>query len=714
MKKYFLLSLSAICLLFVSNAEAANNLTVQNVQTRQSDRGSIDSAVLTVKPVGAYFEYGLYLNLSSKSTVLNKITDSLEIVLTFDLNANAMMIDSWLWVEDTIVKAMLIDKGQAQQIYEGIVKRRKDPSILYKLSQTSYEFRIYPLVGSSHRRVKISWLQPATWSAKTVSAPLPTNLMQLSKTLLSKFKVIALTDPTWSDPSLSVAGYTFTDIDDQLYGKGKEVNISSANYSIMPSIQYPSPMQNGFYLQCYADAPDEGYYQLIMLTKQAIDLTTKKKSLFIVDYDANQSNLSRQDVLSELKIAIMDNYSAKDSFNILLSNTNPQPVSEKWISASSDNIKATFEAIKEEQLSVYSYLQLSLPAGLKYVKNSERGANVVVVSNSDGLGNYKVANPLITEITAISDITPQINCLDYSTTRRIYNQNSTNYLGNFYLYDYLTKWSGGYYLDANKPAIPLSTAVTSIINSTDGKVQSLELYTTLEDGFCYGRYDLSASQAQKDAGIVFQIGRYYGKLPVMVRATGFYQDKPFSKEVKFDVAPEVDSTRMTRRIWNGNYISSLEKGTVTNDVIKEIVDVSRRNRVLSLYTAFLALEPWLMPKGEYIFYDPKSDNNQTTEVDEPVVIQKDIVQIRAYPNPFTTSLDIELNQLLQGVNISSVEIYNALGNVVKTFGSDAFSGDKGLVWLGDDNSGSLLPGGMYVIVIKTSMGPVRFNVMLSR
>ncbi|MBS1536488.1 MAG: hypothetical protein JST20_01915 [Bacteroidetes bacterium] len=718
MKKYLSFLLVSVYLLCTLDSKAYNTLQVQDVKsTWRVDRGSIDAAVLTVKPSGAYFEYGLYLTFSSKGTTLIQSSDTLEIQYFFDLNPNSIMIDSWLWVDDTIVKALLIDKGQARQIYEGIVNRRKDPSILYKNSQTRYEYRIFPLAGSSSRRVKITWLQPANWSTKTVSAQLPTNMMLDSKTLLSKLRVIALTDSKWADPTLSASGYTFADVDDPFYGKGKEVYINSQNYSSLPSIQYTSPLQNGFYLQAYEDVPNEGYYQLIMLTKQAVDITTKKKTLFIVDYDVSQTSLSRKDVLAELQTAILNNYAAKDSFNILFSNSTVQPVSEKWISGSPENINALFNSIKEEQLSLYSYLQLSLPAGFRFLKKDSQKSNIVLISNSDGLGNYKIANPLIEEISAI-DYSPQVNCLDYSTNRRSYYQNSTNYVGNFYLYDYLVKWSGGYYLDAAKPVVPLSSAISSLVNTSEGKIQSLELYTTLADGFCYGRYDQVSTQAQKDAGIVFQVGRYYGKLPVIVRATGFYQDKPFSKEVSFNVTPDVDSLKITRRIWNGNYIYKMETGTVTNDVIKEIIDVSRRNRVLSLYTAFLALEPWLMPKDNYYFYIPEKEKDGTggsNDVNESIIVNgSDIVHIKAFPNPFTTSLQIECNELAHGVKITSVEIYNSIGNLVKILASDGLGEAKNLQWLGDDNSGASAPNGMYVVVVKTTMGPIRFNVVLNR
>jgi len=92
------------------------------------------------------------------------------------LPENAIVDDSWLWIGKDIIKAKLMDKWTATGIYEGIVKRRKDPSILMKQSATQYELRVFPLVGNQTRKVKITYLMPITWSKINVAASLPTEV----------------------------------------------------------------------------------------------------------------------------------------------------------------------------------------------------------------------------------------------------------------------------------------------------------------------------------------------------------------------------------------------------------------------------------------------------------------------------------------------------------------------------------------------------------
>ncbi|HAQ36878.1 MAG TPA: hypothetical protein DCQ58_00080, partial [Saprospirales bacterium] len=60
--------------------------------------GTIREASMSIHPKGAYLEYGLYLTFSSEGSPWNQSSDTLEIVLNFDLPEEAIVIDSWLWI----------------------------------------------------------------------------------------------------------------------------------------------------------------------------------------------------------------------------------------------------------------------------------------------------------------------------------------------------------------------------------------------------------------------------------------------------------------------------------------------------------------------------------------------------------------------------------------------------------------------------------------
>jgi hypothetical protein len=120
----------------------------------QTYQGTIEEASLTVAPKGLFMEYGLTLTFSSRGTIWTEVKDTLEVTLNFDLPENAMITDSWLWFGDDTIKAVILDRWTASSIYESIVQRRRDPSILFKQSVNQYELRIFRWLQAKHEKLK--------------------------------------------------------------------------------------------------------------------------------------------------------------------------------------------------------------------------------------------------------------------------------------------------------------------------------------------------------------------------------------------------------------------------------------------------------------------------------------------------------------------------------------------------------------------------------
>jgi hypothetical protein len=159
-----------------------------------------------------YAECGLYLTFSER-TLSNSFTDdSLEIVLNFQLPEAAIVHDSWLWIDDEIAVARIMDRWTAGQIYEEIVGRRSDPSILFKNGPTQYSLRIYPLKKGQTRRVKITYLMPMSWNHRNAILELPTAILGTSRFNVSELKIVVWSGEQWEDPTLAgISGYEFTE-----------------------------------------------------------------------------------------------------------------------------------------------------------------------------------------------------------------------------------------------------------------------------------------------------------------------------------------------------------------------------------------------------------------------------------------------------------------------------------------------------------------------
>jgi hypothetical protein len=158
-------------------------------------------------------------------------------------------------------------------------------------------------------------------------------------------------------------------------------------------------------------------------------------------------------------------------------------------------------------------------------------------------------------------------------------------------------------------------------------------------------------------------------------------------------------------------INSLQQSSVTQPIKQEIADLSMRYRVLSQYTAFIALEP-----GQKLCDTCVTARDQIPIDVRPTISHPESYEVlQAFPNPFNPSTTLKL-RLPQGVEPQSVSliIYNTLGQSVKQFDVSHLSKDAytNVVWDGRDNNGRIVATGVYFVIMTTPVGRYSLKLML--
>ncbi len=688
----FLLLISAI------NLFGVNQLTVGDPRNSwMTNQGTIEEASLTVQPKGLFMEYGLYLTFSSRGTSWTAVKDTLEVTLKFDLPADAIVYDSWLWIGNDIVKAKLTDRWSASAIYENIVKRRRDPSILSKQSATQYELRIFPMAGNQTRKVKISYLMPVTWNKNGFTAALPIAIINTSKNLPVKFPIYNWPDPQWSDPEIVNDTETlFTVIKDTSLGEHFEAVIPSTKYKNPLSIGFKTLIENGLYFSKYQQGND-GIYQFALFPTSFLNSTSNKKAAILIDYDASNSNLAVKDILTVIKNEMLLNLSNKDSFNLLFSNLSIKRYSEKWVAATKTNIETAFNSLTNP-LSSYSNLGTLLANGIDFIKKNGNNGKIILISNSSQYGDYKVGNTLISDISSLMNPKIQIHISDYQSINfRNYYVNGQYYYGNEYFYSNLSRITFGSY-HGMRSGLNISEAIDESFKSISGTINSFDLHTSLAAGFCYGRYNINGeSNVAYINTPIMQVGKFKGEFPFTIEISGEYNNEIFSKKIEIQNPNNTRNDSIFEEIWTGAFIKKLESGPQSNDIINEIVFTSINERVLSKYTTFLCLEPNAIICTDCMIQDVR----MVTEVNDVIIGQDNI---RIYPNPFTDRLTIDLNCSDPGT-IKELSIYDIKGSLIYQFtAGQIVKGKNVLVWNGNSSNGEKVKPGVYLLSYKTNTG----------
>ena len=691
------LTLSLILFLFLE-ISAQNSLTVGDPRNSwYTYPGSISEASLTVEPKGLFMEYGLYLSFSSEGSPWTEVHDTVEVVLNFTLPPEAVVFDSWLWVGEEIVKADILDKWTASLIYESIVRRRRDPSILTKHSPTQYELRVFPMAGNEIRKVKIAYMMPATWSKQMVSARLPMEIFQNILSAPPYFELTTLSDDSWEDPFLvQEPDLEFAPLPDSTSGSYKRAEIPVNNLEGSLDIAYRNPMKDGLFFSHFEEG-NEGIYQLAFFPSDLLDTLSGSKAAVLLDYDASKTHLSIPDLLQMTRNEMLAKLTPRDSFNLFFSKLSIHRYSEEWIAATPENIEAAFASL-DNPLATYSNLASLLADGVSFIQSQGGKGQMVLISNADQYDQFQQANTLINDLLALMDPPIPIHIADYQSRDISWSYyRDVYYRGNGYLYTNLAKLTGGScqrYLDG----YTTEEAIGSSMLYLGGSIHSFDLHTTMDNGFCHSRYLVNGQENLayvQDA--IMQVGRYKGDFPFKLALSGVYADEVFSKELVVEETAAIQTDTLAEEIWTGQYIHMLEAGYQSNDVINEIIYQSLTERVLSKYTSFLCLEPGMNPDD---FEDPGEDDDRIfiSVEDQPA-----LDSISVYPNPFTDFVTIEIR--MEAVqDIGELAIYSMTGSLLHRFDPEELQSGPffTLNWNGTAADGNPVDPGVYLLVYRSA------------
>lgn len=695
-------------LLITANICFSQSLWINDPQTWRGGQGTIEETKITYEPQGIFMHVDWEITFSARGLSDFSETDTVEVVYNFNLPEGSVINDSWLWFEDTILNAMILDRWSASQVYENIVNRRRDPSILTKNWGNNYELRVYPMAAKETRKVKISFLTPLNWTQKSVSTPFLSANLMVSKNAIENIDVFAKLSSEWKNPILT--GLNQIPLDAGNFDPEvatHHIKIQSKQLANDQKLELNAPLNNGYYLSFF-EQDNEKFYQLALYPAEGINIRTPQKVIFLVDYQKENSKLSQAELIKLFAGEMTELLNEKDSFNVLFHDFELQMAGSNWIPGDSSSIYSIVESLGENPFVSYSNLATLLASGIEYAQ-TQPGSKIVLLANSDRIDDVESANTLIEDLLKLMDPKMPIYIADYQTENYNYSWvKNVNYRGNEYFYRNLAKLTGGDYCNSFDGET-FSGLVKKIYELATNELGLIDIHTTLDNGLCYGRYILSPKNQNALTNIYLETGRYSGEFPFEIEVSGLYSDEIFSKKLSITKEAAIETDSLAGIFWYGKEIMEMENSNNSYSLINDIIDKSIENRILSNYTAFLCLEPSMM--GELDNIDDKNVITRGWEgdVDGQFPISAEKIEtiktdINVYPNPFTerVNVEIKLQDALSEAN-TQLEIYDLFGKRIKVFNAEEFNGETEIriSWNGTDISGNKVPKGTYLFICTT-------------
>ena len=448
MKKVLLLL--CLCCIHVSIL-AQDGITFLNVESPQNRgniaQGTIEEATFSVRPKGVYTEVGVYLTFSARGTQFFA-GEQLEVHFSFSLPEGAAVTDSWLWVGQDIVRAILIERGKATDIYDGIVNTRRDPSLLTKNGEGQYELRVFPMRANESRRVKITYLVPTLWLADETITALPFDWLDASLNPVETADLLAWPEDGWENPVMTEApDLPLVDDNDPDFGPFHHLVMDRELIESLASISYKSPMKNGIYMSTY-DLGGSGWYQLAYLPSASLELGGTKKAMVLVDHDASKTSLTGMALIERARASLKASLSPADSFNVVVSRLDVDPVRANWLQATPEMIDEVFDEIAANTTSLYSNLPSLLASGIGFIAENGNDGEVLLISSGDAIADVTAADQLVEDLQAVASPLPPVHIADVANRNVSLSVDGAGvFEGNEYLYGRLAEVSGGRFFE---------------------------------------------------------------------------------------------------------------------------------------------------------------------------------------------------------------------------------------------------------------------------
>ena len=94
-----------------------------------------------------------------EESFVNHMPIALEGVFYFPLPQDASIAGFGMWIGDQLVEADVVEKQRAREIFETIVRERRDPALLEWSGGNIFKARVFPIPGNSEKRVTIAYTQ---------------------------------------------------------------------------------------------------------------------------------------------------------------------------------------------------------------------------------------------------------------------------------------------------------------------------------------------------------------------------------------------------------------------------------------------------------------------------------------------------------------------------------------------------------------------------
>jgi len=535
---------------------------------------------------------------------VNTGSGMIEVEYMFPVPPDAAIDSMTLIVNGKEFAAKLLPAEEARKVYEDIVRKKKDPALLEYAGFGMYRTRAFPLEPGKPCKVIVTYKNTPKRDHDLVEVWYPLNTekfsakpiesVRVSVDIKTKEDLVAVYSPTHDlkrdrkGPTRMIATYEAKNdlpaTDFQLFYKAADKDVAATLLTWQP------------------DSKTDGYFMMLVSPNPqgASERVTPKDIVAVLDHSGSMSG----EKLAQAKEAmryIIRNLNKDDRFNIVLYNDQIEPMFDSLRNVNDRDVRDAMDRIDRLSATGGTKIDEALTTSLAQCTDKDRPTYVLFFTDGQPTVGKTSEADILSDASAANKNKARIFAF------------GVGYEPNVRLLDRLADDNRGR-SDYVKPKEPIETKVSSlyakiknpVMTELTASIQGLRLKDMyprhLDDLFdgdqivLVGRYDCDDSRKlpSREAG--------HGESTLLIKGRYEGKERAFEYPVAVSTGPGAGTYRFVEKLWAirrvGWLLDEIQLRGKSQEVIDELVRLSRDYGIMTPYTSFLADERTPLASGE--------------------------------------------------------------------------------------------------------------------
>jgi Ca-activated chloride channel family protein len=485
-------------------------------------------------------------------------------------------------VDGEELAAEILPADEARQIYEDIARRLIDPALLEYVGQGAYRARIFPIPAGGERRIELSYDEVLRRDAGIIRYVYPLNTEKFSAAPLEDVSVQVRIRS--SSPIKAIYSPSHDIVVERAEDEGG-ATVIYADEGVTPTedfVLYYTVSEDPVgidMLSHFAEQSDEDGYYMLLAAPQAeavVDIVIPKRMIFVFDRSGSMAGEKMEQAREALRFAI-ERMLPADEFNIVDYGTTVEVFSEATVPITAISRAAARSYIDGIEATGGTNIQGALLEAAQMLRGDEFAQMIVFLTDGKPTIGERDLETILHDVSAAN--ADRARLFVFGVGEEV----------NAHLLDRLAGDNGGTSTYV-KPGEDIEVAVSSFYTKVSSPVLT-DLELQISGGRARDNYPQELPDLFRGSQIV-QLGRLAagGVVSVLLSGNILGERQVFERAVDLTAGGPEFLPRLwaTRKV--GFLLDQIRLHGEDDELVDEIVALSRRHGIITPYTSFLIVE----------------------------------------------------------------------------------------------------------------------------